>query len=129
MKPPPTEDPYELLGVAATSSTSQIRAAYRDAIRRLHPDHRDGAEPDHAAFTALVDAWTLLGDAGTRAEFDAGRQPGAHLPLDTVPVTPPVLLDRRSSRLIRHAFVAAFVIVTLFAFTLFTVGMSQAGGR
>ncbi len=122
------DDPYELLGVAATSTTSQIRSAYRDAIRRLHPDHRDGAEPDHAAFTALVDAWTLLGDAGARAEFDAGRAK-AHPQFDASPPTPPVILYRRSSRLLRHAFVATFVIVTLFALTLFIVGMSQSGGR
>ena len=74
-----SRDPYEVLGVSRTASVRQIRAAYVERARRVHPDlvgHRglDGMR-------ALNEAWEVLKDAERRAAFDAatGRStpPGA----------------------------------------------------
>jgi len=33
-----TKDPYEILGISPTASKSQIQAAYKEAIKKYHPD-------------------------------------------------------------------------------------------
>lgn len=65
---------YDVLGVAASAGTDEIRAAYRLHARSLHPDSRDpslpAAEAD-AALRLLNEAWAVLGDARRRADYDA----------------------------------------------------------
>ncbi|HUW03016.1 MAG TPA: J domain-containing protein [Acidimicrobiales bacterium] len=130
----PVDDPYGILGVDPTCTTEQVRAAYRAAVRSLHPDHRNGTEPDHVHFTALVDAWRVLGDANARAEFDAARvaqpRPAVSVAAEDEPVKawePPVeLLDNRASRWIRCMFFISIMIVAASMAVLFTIGMSQS---
>ena len=38
MLPPEVFDPYAVLGVARTASKEEIRAAYKDAMTKYHPD-------------------------------------------------------------------------------------------
>jgi hypothetical protein len=59
-------DPYEVLGVRRTASATEIRAAYRAAARRLHPDTGGSAD----AMQRLNVAWQVLRDPGRRAEYD-----------------------------------------------------------
>jgi curved DNA-binding protein CbpA len=64
---------YEVLGVARSASTEQVRAAYRAAARDHHPD----AGGDPARMRAVNAAWTVLGDPVRRAAYDrqlAGRR-------------------------------------------------------
>jgi len=35
---PMTQDPYEILGISPTASKSQIQTAYKEAIKKYHPD-------------------------------------------------------------------------------------------
>ncbi|HUS42188.1 MAG TPA: DnaJ domain-containing protein [Ilumatobacteraceae bacterium] len=126
-------DPYDVLHVQPTASAAEIRGAYRDAIRRLHPDHLGGSDPDHVAFTTLVDAWKLVGDARARSEFDASRSSASDDLSGSGRLTQAdlelPLLDARSSRMIRQAFVVTFILVISSTFVLLVVGMSQSGGR
>ncbi|HXG27124.1 MAG TPA: DnaJ domain-containing protein [Candidatus Binatia bacterium] len=64
-------DPYEVLGVPRTATTSQIRAAYVRQAWRAHPDlhGEDGAE----AMEALNEAWGILKDAARRQAWDAAH--------------------------------------------------------
>lgn len=69
-------DPYALLGVTADATTDEIKAAYRRAARRLHPDvnqHNPGA---NVQFQDITVAHDILSDAGRRNEYDrqAARQ-------------------------------------------------------
>lgn len=117
------DDPYAVLGVAPTASSVQIRMAYRDATRRLHPDRRGGVPPDHDRFTALVDAWSILRDPQRRAAFDAMRR---ETRMSTSAVHE-VHLDRTSTRRLRQAFVATIVVIALATFLVFIIGLSQSG--
>ncbi|MDJ0356476.1 J domain-containing protein [Paenarthrobacter sp. PH39-S1] len=69
---------YQVLGIPATSTEREIKAAYRKAARRAHPDH--GGDP--AAFLLVTAAYETLIDPKRRAAYDrsygAGsqRQPG-----------------------------------------------------
>ncbi|MDA9867988.1 J domain-containing protein [Synechococcus sp. AH-224-I15] len=49
--------PYEVLGVQPGATEQEIRAAYREAVRTLHPD--SGAT-DSSAFHQATDARDLL---------------------------------------------------------------------
>lgn len=61
-------DYYKLLGVARTATGPQIRAAYLQAAKKLHPDVNPGADKQMAA---VNNAYQALYNPGTRAEYDA----------------------------------------------------------
>lgn len=69
-------DPYTALGVDRRANPDAVRAAYRDAVRRWHPD-RDPSPQARAKFLAAQQAWEILGDPKRRAEFDRSAHPGA----------------------------------------------------
>lgn len=64
-------DPYQVLGVAATASAAEIKAAYRTLVKQHHPD----AGGDEHTMLALNAAWEVLGDAQRRADHDRAHQP------------------------------------------------------
>lgn len=61
------DDPYVVLGVARDADARELSRAFRQALRRTHPDMGGSAE----AFAAVQAAWRLLGDPDKRAEYDA----------------------------------------------------------
>ena len=61
-------DPYAVLGVPQTASTRQIRAAYVERARRLHPDLVGLRGLD--GMRELNEAWEMLKDAARRAAYD-----------------------------------------------------------
>lgn len=69
-------DLYQLLAVPPSASAQQLRSAYRAQLRRHHPDRFRAGSTAHqqacAVTRALVAAWEVLGEPGTRAAYDAG---------------------------------------------------------
>lgn len=62
-------DHYKVLGVAPDATYEQIRAAYRAAVKRYHPDL--GGDPDR--FREIRRAWEVLGVAESRLRYDIER--------------------------------------------------------
>lgn len=62
-------DPYSVLGVAADASTEEIKAAYRRAARRLHPDVNTSPGAG-LQFQDIVTAHDTLIDPERRRTFD-----------------------------------------------------------
>lgn len=63
---------YEVLGVTPTASIEQIRAAYRDKVRIIHPDSAVVASPTASLQMAeVVRAWSTLSNADLRRAYDA----------------------------------------------------------
>ena len=60
-------DPYAVLGVARGADEAKIHAAYRDAVRRTHPDAGGSA----AEFEAVQEAYEVLRDPARRGIWDA----------------------------------------------------------
>lgn len=62
-------DYYELLGVARDASNADIKRAFRNLARELHPDVSE--EPDaEARFKEVVEAYEILSKSETRALYD-----------------------------------------------------------
>jgi len=65
------KDFYAVLGVAPTASIEQIRAAYRDKVRMIHPDSAVVASPAASLQMAeVVMAWSTLSDPMLRHAYD-----------------------------------------------------------
>lgn len=58
---------YDVLGVAPTATSEEVRAAYRRLSRQTHPD----AGGNGALFRLVASAYRTLSDPGRRAEYDA----------------------------------------------------------
>jgi len=68
--PIPDGDLYAILGVPPSASASDIKSAYRALALKYHPDQNPGHEEK---FREIAGAWSILGDARKRAEYDRRR--------------------------------------------------------
>ena len=66
-------DPYQILGVAKTSSADELKAAYRKLAKKLHPDVNPGRKDIEQKFKELTGAYELLSDPAKRARYDRGE--------------------------------------------------------
>lgn len=66
------ENPFAVLGVPPTATPEEVKAAYRAAARRVHPD----AGGDEASFRALTRASELA------LAYASGERPNPYLPTD-----------------------------------------------
>ena len=67
------KDYYDILGVQPDAETKDIKTAYRKLARKYHPDmNADAGAEDR--FKEVAEAYEVLKDAGTRAEYDELRQ-------------------------------------------------------
>ena len=77
-------DPYRTLGVPRHASIADIKRAYRQLARKLHPDRVKGAGSQGASndaatrkFIAVNAAFEILSDASARRRYDlTGEAPG-----------------------------------------------------
>ncbi|MCB9845572.1 MAG: DnaJ domain-containing protein [Phycisphaeraceae bacterium] len=69
-------DYYEVLGVARDATDDQIRRAYRDLARRLHPDVNKAPDAQ-AKFTEIQEAYDVLSDEKKRRLYDQTGRVGA----------------------------------------------------
>ncbi|XP_065587716.1 dnaJ homolog subfamily C member 30, mitochondrial [Cyrtonyx montezumae] len=105
---------YEVLGVSATATPAQIKAAYYQQSFRFHPDRNAGNAAAAERFAAVSEAYRVLGSAALRRRYDrsvlgrddvraaprpSGRAPPAPPPVRTAaaarggPATPPFDFD------------------------------------
>jgi len=77
-------DPYEVLGVERDASTQQIKKAFRQLARELHPDV-NAHDPDaEEKFKEAAEAYEILSDDERRATYDRygheGLRSGGYAP-------------------------------------------------
>jgi curved DNA-binding protein CbpA len=65
-------DPYSVLGVSPGASDAEVRAAYRRAVQREHPDHNGGSAESARRFEAVQEAYALIRVQRTR-DAEAGE--------------------------------------------------------
>ena len=64
-----TIDPYSVLGVSPDVSDGELRRAYRELVKRHHPDHNGGSPESTARFAQIQNAYAVV--------TESRRSPGA----------------------------------------------------
>ncbi len=77
-------DPYEVLGVERDASEQQIKKAFRQLARELHPDVNAHDPQAEEKFKEAAEAYEILSDADRRATYDRygheGLRSGGYAP-------------------------------------------------
>ncbi len=68
---------YGILGVPKDATEEAIKKAYRQAVRRDHPDANPGDEFAEERFKAVQEAYAVLSDPERRKQYDTGQSGGA----------------------------------------------------
>jgi len=71
------KDYYATLGVSKDATADEIKKAYRRLARENHPDAKPDDSRAEARFKEIGEAYSVVGDAGTRKEYDELRRLGA----------------------------------------------------
>lgn len=65
-----SKDYYSILGVSKGSSDADIKKAYRNLSRELHPDKHKGDKTKEAKFKEVNEAYEVLSDPKKKAQYD-----------------------------------------------------------
>lgn len=71
----PENSYYDLLGIARDATLEEIRRAYREAVRRLHPDANPKSAQNPELFLRVQTAYETLTDSQKRSEYDLSLPP------------------------------------------------------
>lgn len=82
-------DPYAVLGVSPDATDAELRAAYRRAVQREHPDHNGGTAESGRRFEAVQEAYALIRVQRTRDSVAGGRPRTSRSARASAPPPPP----------------------------------------
>jgi DnaJ-class molecular chaperone len=66
-------DPYTVLGVSKSASEGEIKTAYRNLAKKMHPDVNPGDKDVEQKFKEISAAYNLLSDKDKKAKYDRGE--------------------------------------------------------
>src|SRR3954468_20820126 len=71
------QDYYAILGVPASATQDEIKKKYRSLAAKHHPDKNPNDPKAADTFKSISEAYTTLGDADKRKQYDEMRRLGA----------------------------------------------------
>lgn len=86
-------DYYDVLGVAKSASTDELKKAYRKMALKYHPDKNPGDKEAEEKFKEAAEAYEVLSDSEKRSRYDqfghqgvkgAGYGSGQHMSMDDI---------------------------------------------
>jgi len=69
-------DPYDVLGVDRLATAEEIRAAFRNLVKKVHPDINPDDAQAQEAFKRVSIAYRILGNPDKRSLYDKGEIDG-----------------------------------------------------
>jgi len=79
------KDFYKVLGVSKDVAEADLKKTYRKLARKYHPDSNPGDAKAEAKFKEISEAYHVIGDTESRAEYDQIRAMGSHAPRFSAP--------------------------------------------
>lgn len=67
-------DLYARLGLTADVSQDDIKKAYYKLSLEHHPDKNDGCSVSSDKFRSITEAYEILGNVASRAQYDRGKK-------------------------------------------------------
>jgi DnaJ-class molecular chaperone len=67
------QNPYDVLGVTKNASAKEIKSAFRKLAKKHHPDQNPNDPKAKDRFSAVNQAYEIVGDEKNRAAFDRGE--------------------------------------------------------
>jgi len=64
------ENYYEVLGVSSSASFQELKHVFQHLVRQSHPDKTQTSDGT-SRFTAISEAWKVLGNPELRRQYDA----------------------------------------------------------
>lgn len=61
---------YARLGLTGSATQDEIKKAYYELSKKHHPDRNDGST---TTFRSITEAYEILGNGTSRAEYDRGK--------------------------------------------------------
>lgn len=108
---------YKVLGVKETATDSQIRDAYRNAVRRVHPDTATTlSDTASSEMAALSEAWSVLSDSELRKLYDISRKATGATNHSSTPAQPQLQYERAQfpwRMVLAFIFVGVVVVLVL----------------
>jgi chaperone protein DnaJ len=64
----PLKNLYSILGLSTSATEEEIKKAYKELAKKLHPDRNNGIETEQ--FKEITEAYDILSDKKKKAEYD-----------------------------------------------------------